>query len=112
MVIEDDGKDTAETFVQGDPSRMTREQMVENLLNSGLWPMIRRRPYTVIAKPDSTPKSIFISAFDTAPLAPDFDFILKDSEEDFQWGVNVLKNAHRRKSIPEPGWPLSFGPHP
>ena len=91
VVIEDDGKDTPETFVQGDPSAMTREQVVENLLNSGLWPMIRRRPYTVIARPDGAPKSIFISAFDTSPLAPDFDFILKDSEEDFQWGVNVLK---------------------
>ncbi len=91
VVIEDDGKDTPETFVQGDPSKMTREQVVENLLNSGLWPVIRRRPYTVIAKPGSVPKSIFISAFDTAPLAPDFDFILKDREEDLQWGINVLK---------------------
>ncbi len=45
----------------------------------------------MIAKPGKSPKSIFISAFDTAPLAPDFDFILKDSEEDFQWGVNALK---------------------
>ena len=91
VVVEDDGKDTPETFLQGDPAKMTREQIVENLLESGLWPMIRQRPYTVIARPDSKPKSIFISAFDTAPLAPDYDFLLKDMEEDFQWGVNVLK---------------------
>ncbi len=91
VVIEDDGKDTAETFLKGDPSGMKREQIVENLLESGLWPMIRQRPYTVIARPDRFPKSIFISAFDTAPLAPDYDFLLKDMEEDFQWGVNVLK---------------------
>jgi Na+-transporting NADH:ubiquinone oxidoreductase subunit A len=91
VVIEDDGKDTAEKFLQGDPAKMTREQITENLLNSGLWPMIRQRPYTVIARPGTTPKSIFISAFDTAPLAPDYDFVLKDMEEDFQWGINVLK---------------------
>ena len=97
VVVEDDGKDTQEKFLQGDPSGMTREQVVENLLNSGLWPMIRRRPYTVIANPTGTPKAIFISAFDTSPLAPDFDFILKDKEEDFQWGVNALKRLTEGK---------------
>ena len=97
VVIEDDGKDTAESFLQGDPAEMKREQIVENLLNSGLWPTIRQRPYTTIAKPDGKPKSIFISAFDTSPLAPDFDFLLKDSEEDFQWGVNALKQLTEGK---------------
>jgi len=97
VVIENDGKDTAESFLQGDPAEMKREQIVENLLNSGLWPTIRQRPYTTIAKTDGKPKSIFISAFDTSPLAPDFDFLLKDSEEDFQWGVNALKQLTEGK---------------
>ena len=97
VTIEDDGKDTAETFLQGDPEGLTREQIVENLLESGLWPMIRRRPYSVIARWTEQPKSIFISAFDTAPLAPDFDFLLKDMEEDFQWGVNVLNQLTEGK---------------
>jgi len=97
VVIEDNGKDTAETFKQGDPAGMKREEIVENLLNSGLWPMIRRRPYTVIAKTDEVPKSIFISAFDTAPMAPDYDFLLKDSVEDFQWGINTLKQLTEGK---------------
>jgi Na+-transporting NADH:ubiquinone oxidoreductase subunit A len=97
VVIEDDGKNTAETFLKGEPSSFKREQIVENLLESGLWPAIRQRPYTVIAKPEQHPKSIFISAFDTAPLAPDLDFVLKDMEEDFQWGVNVLKQLTEGK---------------
>jgi len=95
--IEDDGKDTAEEFQQGDPSGMSREKIVENLLESGLWPVLRKRPYTVIARPDETPKAIFISAFDSAPLAPDYDFLLKDMEDDFQWGVNVLKRLTEGK---------------
>ncbi len=90
VVVEDDGKDTHETFLQGNPADLTRDQIVENLLNSGLWPAIRQRPYTVIARPNTQPKSIFISAFDTSPLAPEYDFLLKDMEEEFQWGVNVL----------------------
>jgi len=43
-----------------------------------------------MANPLDTPKSIFISAFDTAPLAPDFDFLIKGSENEFQTGVDVL----------------------
>ena len=97
VVVEDDGKDTHETFLQGNPAELSREQIVENLLGSGLWPMIRRRPYSVIARTTEVPKSIFISAFDTAPLAPDYDFLLKDMEEDFQWGVNVLKQLTEGK---------------
>jgi len=95
--IEDDGKDTAEEFQQGDPLEMSREKIVENLLESGLWPVLRRRPYTVIARPDEKPRSIFISAFDTAPLAPDFDFLMKDMEDDFQWGVNALRQLTEGK---------------
>ncbi len=91
VVLEDDGKDTAEEFLKADPSDLSRDEVVKNLLDSGLWPAIRRRPYSVIAQPGKPPKSIFISGFDTAPLAPDYDFMLKDSEEDFQWGVNALR---------------------
>ncbi|MCK4881281.1 MAG: NADH:ubiquinone reductase (Na(+)-transporting) subunit A, partial [Bacteroidales bacterium] len=97
VVIEDDGKDIAESFLQADPADLKREQIVENLLESGLWPVILRRPYTVIARTFEVPKSIFISAFDTSPLAPDLEFLLKDSEEDFQWGVNALKQLTEGK---------------
>ncbi|MFC2079855.1 Na(+)-translocating NADH-quinone reductase subunit A [Bacteroidota bacterium] len=90
VVIEDDGKDTAETFLKGNPNELKREQIVQNLLESGLWPVIQQRPYGIIASPGDTPKAIFISGFDTAPLAPDFDFIMKDYAEDFQIGINVL----------------------
>ncbi|MEG2666182.1 MAG: NADH:ubiquinone reductase (Na(+)-transporting) subunit A, partial [Bacteroidales bacterium] len=50
-------------------SDLTREKVKENLLNAGLWSLIRQRPYEVIPNPDLTPRDIFISCFDTAPLA-------------------------------------------
>jgi Na+-transporting NADH:ubiquinone oxidoreductase subunit A len=90
VVIEDDGKDTAETFLKGDPNTLKREQIIENLLESGIWPVIHQRPYDVIASPSDTPKAIFISGFDTAPLAADLDFIMKDLGEDFQIGIDAL----------------------
>ena len=91
ILIEDDGKDTAESFKNGDPSSMTREQVVENLIESGLWPSILQRPYGIVASPADVPRDIFISGFDTAPLAPDYDFIMQDSEKEFQTGINALK---------------------
>lgn len=68
----------------------TREEVTQKLLLAGLWPYIRQRPYNLIANPKDTPKSIFISGFDTAPLAPDYDFILKGTDDDFQKGIDAL----------------------
>jgi len=62
----------------------------EQLLKSGLWPHIIQRPYGVVANPEDTPKNIFISTFDTSPLAPDFDLAMKGQEANFQAGVTVL----------------------
>ncbi|MBN2697332.1 MAG: Na(+)-translocating NADH-quinone reductase subunit A [Bacteroidales bacterium] len=91
VVVEDDGKDTMETFLKGNPNDLTREQIIKNLLDSGMWPMIRQRPFNIVANPQDVPKSIFISGFDTAPLAPDYDYIMKDQLEDFQWGIDALR---------------------
>ncbi len=90
VVVKADGKFEFEDFSSGDPFKMTRAEIIANLLRSGLWPAIRQRPYNIIANPQDIPKSVFISAFDTAPLAPDYDFIITGMEEDFQSGINVL----------------------
>lgn len=90
VVILPDPEIEYEHFIQADPSTLSREEIIQNLLNSGLWPTIRQRPYNLIANPIDTPKAIFISAFDTAPLAPDYDFLLKDLDNEFQTGINAL----------------------
>ena len=68
-----------------------REQIIEGLLESGVWPFIRQKPFDIIANPMDTPKAIFISTFNTAPLAPDNDFVLHGLEKEFQTGVDFLK---------------------
>ena len=79
-----------EAFKKGDPLSLSKEEVLSNLLKSGLWPAIRQRPYDIIANPQDSPKAIFISAFDTAPLAPDYDLIVKESGKEFQAGINAL----------------------
>ena len=97
VVVKADGLQQVEVFSTGDPLEMTREKVIENLLRSGLWPAIRQRPYNIIANPEQTPKSIFVSAFDTAPLAPELDFVIAGSEADFQVGINALSRLTEGK---------------
>jgi hypothetical protein len=57
---------------------------------SGLFAFVRQRPYDIIADADVQPRAVFISAFDSNPLAPDFSFMLKGDEENFQTGLDAL----------------------
>ncbi len=68
----------------------SREELVNFLLDSGGWTMLRQRPFDTIPSPEDKPKSIFISTFDSAPLAPDLDFVVEGREASFQKGLDVL----------------------
>ena len=69
---------------------LEKQEAIDLMLKSGVWPNIIQRPYGIVADPEVTPKSIFISTFDTHPLAPDYDFTLTGEEEFFQAGIDVL----------------------
>jgi Na+-transporting NADH:ubiquinone oxidoreductase subunit A len=90
VVINADAVNDYVNFGSADPMTLTRQQVTDKLLQSGLWPGIRQRPFSVVANPDQTPKAIFISAFDSAPLSADADFILNGQEREFQIGINAL----------------------
>lgn len=60
------------------------------LLASGLWPLIKQRPYGTIADPTKEPKAIFISGFDYAPLAAEMNYVMKGDFENMQLGIDVL----------------------
>jgi len=84
-------------FQTHSPSDLSRESIIQTLLDSGLWPFLRQRPYAVIANPKDTPKSIHISCFDTNPLAPDVDFTLHGLEQEFNIGLEALKKLTEGK---------------
>jgi Na+-transporting NADH:ubiquinone oxidoreductase subunit A len=90
VVVKADPQISYESFKKGDPESMKREEVIENLQKSGLWPFIRQRPYRIIANGSDIPKAIFISGFDTAPLAPDYDFVLKGERDAFRMGIKAL----------------------
>ncbi|MBN1183744.1 MAG: Na(+)-translocating NADH-quinone reductase subunit A [Bacteroidales bacterium] len=97
VIVEADKEIEYLPFEKADPLKLSREEIIENLLVSGMWPFIRQRPYAIVANPKDTPKSIFISAYNSAPLAPDNDFVVKDGDKDFQIGIDALSKLTNGK---------------
>ena len=73
-----------------EPSKATRDEIKKRLLDSGLWACIIQRPYGIIANPAETPKAIVISAFNSAPLAADTKFTVKNDVDAMQIAVDAL----------------------
>jgi len=90
VVIEADKEISYEATVPVDIASLDREAAKEALLANGLWPFIKMRPIDVVANYTDTPKSIFISGFDSSPLAPDYDYLLYTRDKEFQAGVDIL----------------------
>jgi Na+-transporting NADH:ubiquinone oxidoreductase subunit A len=76
---------------------LDRQEVIDLLQGSGCWPYIRQRPYSTIANANDVPKAMFISCFDTSPLAPDLSYIISQDLENFKQGLRVLSkltNVH------------------
>ena len=92
VVIGLDG-DEAEEFEQCSADRLaqlSRQQVSDNLLASGLWTAFRTRPYSKIPVPGTQPASIFVTAIDTNVLAADPAIIIERSSEAFGQGLQLI----------------------
>jgi Na+-transporting NADH:ubiquinone oxidoreductase subunit A len=128
LVIELEGDEEVEfrSFADRDFTALTREQVTENLLDSGLWTAFRTRPYSKVPAPASVPHSIFVTAIDSNPLAPDPVPVIQEWEHDFVYGLQVIRHLTdgnvflcKRIGTILPGEDLDFltpeefdGPHP
>lgn len=90
VVIKADASIDYKEFESGDLTKMSGEEVKKSLLEGGLWPFVKQRPYDVVANPDRTPKAIFVSAFDSNPLAPEADMVVKGKSDALQAGFNAL----------------------
>jgi Na+-transporting NADH:ubiquinone oxidoreductase subunit A len=86
-----------EKLTDGDIQAASREKLIDHMTQSGVWPQIIQRPFGVIANPADEPKAIYISGFDSHPLAPDYELLFKGQEKAFQTGVDVLKKLTKGK---------------
>lgn len=97
VVILADKKTEYRELPSFDLGNSSREDLVKFLLVAGFWPSIRQRPYDVVASTSDAPDNIFISTFDTAPTAPNLDFVVAGKGEAFQKGIDVLNRLTKGK---------------
>lgn len=86
-----------ENFGIKNVASLSANEVKGSILKAGIWFLIKQRPYDVVANPDKEPRDIFVTGFDTAPLAPSYDFILQGKEKDFQTGLNALSSLTKGK---------------
>lgn len=108
-----------------DASKASATEIKDYMLAAGVWPFIKQRPYDIVADASQTPKSIFVTGLNTAPLASDLDYVLQGKEGVLQVAISALSKLTPGKvhlSVKDNKSPLAglkncevhavSGPHP
>lgn len=90
VTVQPDANQSFKEFTVPAIEKASKNDVTKLLLEAGLWPLIIQRPYGIIANPDDQPKAIFVSGFDSAPLAADNDVVLANDKANLQKGFDVL----------------------
>jgi Na+-transporting NADH:ubiquinone oxidoreductase subunit A len=88
--IDGDDAETFNSYSESQIEQLGPDEVTWNLVRSGLWTSFRTRPFSKVPPPESTPRSIFVTAIDTNPLAARPDVILREAAEDFVLGLKVV----------------------
>ncbi|WP_304156133.1 Na(+)-translocating NADH-quinone reductase subunit A [Mesonia mobilis] len=91
IVIEADAVNSYKEYGTMSAESSDAEAVKTRIFESGCGAFIKQRPYDIVANPEDAPKAIYISAYNTAPLAADPEFILQDQKAEFQEGIKALK---------------------
>lgn len=87
VVIEPDKSGEAVKF---DISDLTPTGIQTTLMNAGIWAMMRQRPYDIMPEPGKEPRDIFVTTFDSSPLAPGYTLYINGNEDLFKKGIEIL----------------------
>lgn len=92
VVIKLNGTDAEsfDSFSEGELETLDRDKVVSSLVDSGLWTTFRTRPFSKVPEIESVPRSIFVTAMDTNPLAANAEMIINAEEQAFTNGLKIL----------------------
>ncbi|MBC8753462.1 Na(+)-translocating NADH-quinone reductase subunit A [Kordia sp. YSTF-M3] len=77
-------------FGKKEVAKMSGDEVKAHLRATGCWPFIKQRPYDVIANAEKSPKAIFVSGHNSAPLAADLDYVLAGKEAELTAALTAL----------------------
>lgn len=132
VVIDLDAQEEAREFSRYSPAELQTldaDELIADLLESGLWTALRKRPFSKVPDPDTRPRALFVNVMDSNPLAPDPNVVLAGAVEDFASGIAALSRLPEQElflcmgeadplGIAEQAWPDKVrverfsGPHP
>lgn len=90
IVIDVDPKEEYHFFPKIDLHEMDRDDLIEHLMQAGIFTSIRQRPFNFLANPRQIPRSIFVKALESAPYAPPAEMQVMGFEKEFQTGLDAL----------------------
>ncbi len=88
--IDADAQQEFTDFGRQNVDTMDGAQVINALLEAGLFGYINQLPYAVSTNPSVQPKAIFVSALRDKPLSGDFQYEAKGQEQDFVTGIQAL----------------------
>ncbi len=88
--LEGEEEETFSRYRHDELPHLTREQIRDNLVSSGLWTGFRTRPYSKVPSPEAVPHSIFVTATDSNPLAAQPAQVIREYKDDFIQGLSLL----------------------
>lgn len=104
MVIDLDGEGMEQVefsnYKSGGAGSHSFDSVSKLLQESGLWTALRTRPFSKSPACDGTkPRSLFVTAMDTNPHAPEAEVVIKESSEDYCFGLEVLSHLTEGKTF-------------
>ena len=121
ITVEGEDSKTFQAFSKNDILTLDREIILNHILDSNLFPIIRQRPFNKTADPTTLPRDIFVSGYNSAPLSVDLSRVISNDKETFQRGLTVLSRLTEGSLFLTLGTPIQFddtmvqvisGPHP
>ncbi len=88
--VDADAQQEFTDFGRQNVDTMDGAQVINALLEAGLFGYINQLPYAVSTNPSVQPKAIFVSALRDKPLSGDFQYEAKGQEQDFVTGIQAL----------------------
>jgi Na+-transporting NADH:ubiquinone oxidoreductase subunit A len=90
IIIEVEEKEQEKKFQPVDLEKITKDALIEKLLEGGFFGLIKKRPFDMLASPNHQPRSIFIKALESAPFTIESDLFVRGYEDFFAKGLFAL----------------------
>lgn len=95
----DDELQSFESYTKAPADKLSREQVVALLTESGLWTALRQRPFGTVPKPGGdAPYAVFVTAMDSNPHAPKLDAIVRAEQSAFEAGLTCVQQLSGGKT--------------